>query len=467
MARADAAATARALKAAGRLEEALQWHRRDVAARPGNAVALHNLAATLGDLSHFAEAAEVAETAIAGGGAAPETMLVHARALQGLMQLDAAERAYARAVRARPGYIAALRDWVQLRWMRGGDLAQALVPLDDAANVAGAAPALAVLRARLHLAAGDARGALAVLDRAIRANGSDAELHLAAVDAAAQAGETGAQLNHAVAALRAQPASAEAAKAAATALLAQGRAEEARDLALRIAQHHPHDQGVHAVLHTAWRLLGDPRGSAAYGDERLIRRLTVPTPAGWPSREQWLADLAAALRARHGWRAHPVEQSLRFGSQTQEDLSRAGDPPVAALFAGIRPLVDQYTAELGPGADPVRARAAEVAARGWRFVGAWSVLLRPGGFHVDHVHPQGWLSSALHVEAPPATAQAPQGWLSFGRPGIATRPPLPPVQQVQPVPGQLVLFPSHCWHGTEPFDGEDGRLSVAFDIVPA
>jgi len=463
----DAAAAARTLKAAGRLNDALALQRRDVAERPDSPVALHNLAATLGDLSLFAEAAATARAALDKGGRAPETHLVHARALQGLMQLDAAERAYAQAAQRRPGYPDALRDWAQLRWMRSGKLDLALAPLEAAAQGGGAVPGLTVVRARLHLAAGDPAGALALLERAIRGDQADLALRLAAASAAAQTGQADAQLRHAIAALQAQPASAEAAKAATTALIGHGRVEEARDLAVRIAQHHPDDQGVHALLHTAWRLLGDERGAAPYADERLIRPFEVPTPPAWPSRSQWLADLAVALRQRHGWRAHPVDQSLRFGSQTQEDLSRAPDPPIQALFASIAPLVDRYIADLGPGQDPTRARVAQMGATGWRFAGAWSVLLRPGGFHVDHVHPQGWLSSALHVEAPSVTDQAPQGWLSFGRPGIATRPPLPPLRQIRPVGGQLVLFPSHCWHGTERFAGDEDRLTVAFDIVPA
>ena len=31
----------------------------------------------------------------------------------------------------------------------------------------------------------------------------------------------------------------------------------------------------------------------------------------------------------------------------------------------------------------------------------------------------------------------------------------------------LVLFPSYMWHGTIPFSGDQPRLTVALDIVPA
>jgi hypothetical protein len=94
------------------------------------------------------------------------------------------------------------------------------------------------------------------------------------------------------------------------------------------------------------------------------------------------------------------------------------------------------------------------------------VLLRPGGYHTDHVHPCGWLSSAFHVDLPETVAQRPQGWLAFGRPGVPTAPALPPTRHVRPVPGQLILFPSYLWHGTEPFSGDAPRLTVAFDLLP-
>ena len=99
--------------------------------------------------------------------------------------------------------------------------------------------------------------------------------------------------------------------------------------------------------------------------------------------------------------------------------------------------------------------------------GAWSVRLRPGGFHADHLHGQGWLSSACYIALPTAIDRNREGWIRFGRPGVPTRPDLPAEAHVKPQPGKLVLFPSYMWHGTEPFAGDQPRLTVAFDVVPA
>ena len=40
----------------------------------------------------------------------------------------------------------------------------------------------------------------------------------------------------------------------------------------------------------------------------------------------------------------------------------------------------------------------------FRFSGSWSVKLSPAGFHVNHVHPQGWISSAFYVTLPHSLA---------------------------------------------------------------
>ncbi len=447
---------ARQAKAAGDLRGAAALYARAAVERPDSAVAEHNLASTLGDLGDFAGAASASARAIAKGSTAPETWLVHARALQGTGELDAAEAAFLRAIGLRRDYATAHRDLAQLRWMRTADVGTALAAIDSARI-----PALASVEAVVLLSAGEPARAAAVLDRAI-ARAPDAPLHLLAANARAALKDGAGQLTHATAALRLAPAPTEAAKAVVEALLHVGRVAEGATLAERIAQAAPDDQGVIALLATAWRLLDDPRYAGLCEDPVLISTRGIEAPQGWHSLDAFLADLAATLRARHAWRTHPLDQSLRHGSQTQEDLAQVDHPVLRALFAALDAPIRAHLERLGKGADPVRRRNTG----GYRFAGAWSVLLRPGGYHTDHVHPRGWLSSAFHVDLPETVAQRPQGWLAFGRPGVSTSPALPPTRHVRPVPGQLILFPSYLWHGTEPFSGDVPRLTVAFDLLP-
>ena len=99
----------------------------------------------------------------------------------------------------------------------------------------------------------------------------------------------------------------------------------------------------------------------------------------------------------------------------------------------------------------------------------WSVRLVDSGFHVDHVHPQGWFSSAFYVALPEKEEDSAfsedgrAGWLSFGE-NRELVPDLEAFRWVEPRAGTLALFPSITWHGTRPF-GRGERMTVAFDIA--
>ena len=84
-----------------------------------------------------------------------------------------------------------------------------------------------------------------------------------------------------------------------------------------------------------------------------------------------------------------------------------------------------------------------------------------------HMHPMGWFSSAYYVDLPDSMDQGNrEGWLKFGEPNFEPPEPLEPQYYVQPEPGKLVLFPSYMWHGTVPFESDQLRTTVVFDVVP-
>jgi uncharacterized protein (TIGR02466 family) len=99
-----------------------------------------------------------------------------------------------------------------------------------------------------------------------------------------------------------------------------------------------------------------------------------------------------------------------------------------------------------------------------RFAGSWSVRLSGGGYHANHVHPDGWISSALYIVLPPDLGDAEAGFLVLGQPQAQLGLDLAPTRVVEPKPGRLALFPSWMWHGTRPF-GEGERMTVAFDVA--
>ena len=249
---------------------------------------------------------------------------------------------------------------------------------------------------------------------------------------------------------------------AATALQARdaGKAVLLAEQALRLA---PMDHYGLALLGSAWRMMGDERDENLNGYDDLIRIFDLEAPEGFSDMTEFNAALNDALTALHTNRREPAEQSLRGGSQTSGPLFGARHDLVERIRLRIEGAVNRYIAEMKPDVrHPFRGRRSA----GFRFSGSWSSRLRDCGYHVNHIHPQGWISSCYYVGVPEAVKDhtARQGWIKFGEPDFDVG--LAPRRAIQPVPGRLVLFPSYMWHGTIPFHENAARTTVAFDAVP-
>ena len=460
----ELAAYAAVLKALGRRDEALTVYLRAVAIDPKSGVAEHNLAALQGDMNRYADAEASARRAMSKGLQVPETWLVLARAIQGQGRNDEAEAAYRRALAINPAMADAHGELAQLIWMRTEDAAAASRTL-KAAVAAYPRDSILALKLAKALQYGGLRAEAyeVLLDAIARAPAIDPGLESAASILAMDLGKSVAAVNHAERGLTAAPEDYGLVMNACDAQLGVGRAGVAARLALDQHERRPDDQQVISRIATAWRMMDDPRYAALYDYDAMVRGWTIDTPEGWADLPAYLADLATALRAAHTVTGHPFGQSLRQGSQTHADLVISEDPAIQAFFKAIDGPIRRHMDWLGSGEDNLRRRNTGE----YRIQGAWSVRLRPGGYHVDHVHPMGWLSSACHIVLPASVEGAGrEGWLKFGEPGIPTQPKLGPEHFVRPETGRLVLFPSYMWHGTVPFTGDDERLSIAFDIVP-
>ena len=208
----------------------------------------------------------------------------------------------------------------------------------------------------------------------------------------------------------------------------------------------------------AWRMGGDPRGLWLDNPETLVSVIDLA------DRLPPLDRLAALLRSLHRARAQHLDQSVRGGTQTDGALFSRLEPELRIVRAAVSDAVSAHIARLAP-QDVDHPTLAPRRDREPRFAGSWSVRLAGGGHHAAHVHPAGWISSALYIALPKAVEEdGHEGWLTLGAPQAELGLPLPPTRFVQPKPGRLVLFPSTMWHGTEPF-GAGERLTIAFDVA--
>jgi Flp pilus assembly protein TadD len=418
--------------------------RQAVRLAPGDGAAEFALASICYRLGDEAEAEAAARRAISKGMDDSHSYLLLGRILGRQSRFAEAESAWRAAIRRDPSSPQGQRELAELVWMQTGDLAKARAELDAAPQTAE----IVTITVNLLQGAGEEKAAYALAAAcAVR----DPSLHVLAARTALAIDPHAADRHLAAAPPGITPVA--RAKTEIEVDLALGRAGQAVRRAEALRGVRPNDQHATALLATALRLMGDPRYHLLYDYARLVGTYRIDPPEGWSSLDDYLGDLGQALDIIHGPLTHPVGQSLRHGSQTMRALFDYPQAPIRALFAAIDPPIRRHIAAIG------------AVGRNYAVAGAWSVRLNSGGFHINHVHPEGWISSAFYVRTP-SDLKGTEGFLKFGEPGPPTTPPLKEEHLVKPEPGLLVLFPSYMWHGTVPFASLQKRLSCAFDIVP-
>jgi uncharacterized protein (TIGR02466 family) len=454
-------AIADAQSAQGNKEAAEASYRCALRTRGEHAVARHNLGALLSQVGRAEESLAELDRAARLGAQGPELCFNRARALQELGRFDEADAALSAAVERWPAALEAQIMLAKLRHMRGDT--------DYARQLAAAARATG--RIDLHLALGDLLRRGGRLEEAHDVVRPLADRHPEAPEILSslavvlqELGDLEAALPRARRAHEARPADSDLAENLVAILLQLGRGDEAQPPILSWRERSPLDGRWLAYEATAARQLRQARYGELYDYERFVRAFDLEPPAPYSSMAELNAALAHALEARHRLRTHPLDQSLRHGTQTSRSLLTDRDPLIASFLALLREPLAEYVGALGTDAlHPFLSRnhgAVELS-------GCWSVRLHTGGYHVNHLHPQGWISSAYYVALPReiADSQAKSGWIKFGEPRMST-PGADAAHFIEPRAGRLVLFPSYMWHGTTPIHGPEPRLTIAFDAVP-
>ena len=396
------------------------------------------------------------------GGVTPQLLVHLARALRFAGRAAEAEQQLEAALRRWPTDLQLHGQLAQLRWSRGAgeastkwieqaieefprELGLRLVAADHLRNAGNAGKALSLLEGGLTLAP-DSAAFLTSIGVVLDDLGRPEEALRYLADAVARA-----------------PDSASAKRNLVPTLLRVGRAAEALRHCDELLERAPDDQKLIAYRATALRLIGDPRYAELHDYARLVRSYRLQPPARFAGIAEFNAALAHELSQLHRSEQRPLAQSLRGGTQTERNLP-SENRLVADFFEMLDAPIRDYIARLRDhdGHPTDRRKRAN-----YRITGSWSVQLQPGGFHINHVHPQGWLSSAYYLELPESGGDEASraGWLKFGEPGIPIAA-CPPDHFVKPAAGMLVLFPSYLWHGTVPFDEGGRRLTAAFDVVP-
>jgi len=95
----------------------------------------------------------------------------------------------------------------------------------------------------------------------------------------------------------------------------------------------------------------------------------------------------------------------------------------------------------------------------------WLISMKSGGELKPHIHSNGWLSGSLYINVPPKSkAESGNLVVSLGEEKDATDTRINVEKIINVVTGSLVLFPASLTHYTIPFESEEERIVLAFDV---
>jgi tetratricopeptide (TPR) repeat protein len=202
--------------------------------------------------------------------------------------------------------------------------------------------------------------------------------------------------------------------------------------------------------------------------ELLIKTRKLERIESWPTVEVFNDELARCIFLHPTLTQNPPASATEGGSQTLE-IFDGNEPPIQALKHFVDQSVTDYLLTVGVEARHIFATPAPVLS-----LQGWAVVLRSGGCQLPHFHPAAFVSGVYYVRVPETVKTCREsgneaGFLKFGSPADFA----PAVNgqmarmtySLRPQEGLIVLFPSYFWHYTVPFEGNEERISIAFDVL--
>ena len=97
----------------------------------------------------------------------------------------------------------------------------------------------------------------------------------------------------------------------------------------------------------------------------------------------------------------------------------------------------------------------------------WLIEIENAGFLKPHIHDYGWISGSIYLSLP-QNRTGDEGNIMFGIEGkdYPNDGKKFPQKIIDLNMGDIVLFPSSLFHSTIPFNSNQRRITLAFDLIP-
>jgi len=153
---------------------------------------------------------------------------------------------------------------------------------------------------------------------------------------------------------------------------------------------------------------------------------------------------------------------LTKGEQTAGNFFSIRDEAIQQVENIIRAEIERYKNQF--------ANSQEGFLKSWPnnfHLNGWLVHMKSGGQLAPHMHEDGWLSGAAYINVPPKETP------DSGNFAVCIDDNVPQAEKeanmhdiIDVMTGDLVLFPSSMMHYTIPFESEEDRIVLAFDMNP-
>ena len=231
-------------------------------------------------------------------------------------------------------------------------------------------------------------------------------------------------------------------------------------------QLNPRRSTILAFLSIALNEAGDPSVDELVDYEKFVRVARIAVPGGYDSLDAFNAALHEELQTHYHNPYHPMDQTMRGGTQTPNNLFQNPSGLVGVLKEQISEVVRQFIDDLEPDRDHPFLRFIN---REFVFTGVWSTIMKKSGYDRSHVHNEGWMSGTYYAKVPDfdeSQRSEHDGCIQFGEPNTMYASERNATQRiVAPEVGAVVLFPSYYWHGVRKFDRNGVRHSVSYDLI--
>lgn len=254
----------------------------------------------------------------------------------------------------------------------------------------------------------------------------------------------------------------------ANALLAQGEARAAIEVCDRWLALRPATMEALALKGLALFEAGERDSARHLVDLDFVRSFKIRVPEGYSSLEEFNAALAEQALAHPTLHVPPAEDPHYHHPALAITAAFFGpsDGPIAALERVTREAVAEYLAAIPPGSNHQYLMRPP---KRWTFA-SWAAVLHFQGNLGPHIHLDGYVSGVYYPRLP-AIVGAPEhgqeGFFELGRPpdDLAIKAPTQ-IMPVKPEEGLMILFPSYFYHRTIPFEADQRRISISFDVMP-